>query len=138
MLAQLTLIKRAGTEQAWLGTFSPASVNDIEPNPCCNCAVPSTELVHFGHKHADLTASPNRASICPFCEGKKKEQQFTTKYLHETGTRTPYLLFCREPHHSLHASTLRRAHHPPPPTPFFGVAKKTILNGKFPRKLCQS
>ena len=47
MLAQLALTKWAGMEPAWLGTFSPASVNDIEPNPCCNCAVPSTEPVHF-------------------------------------------------------------------------------------------
>ena len=34
-------------EPAQLGTFSPASVNDIEPNPCYNHAVPSTEPVHF-------------------------------------------------------------------------------------------
>ena len=39
MLAQLTLVKQAGTEPVQLGTFSPASVNDIEPNPCCNRAV---------------------------------------------------------------------------------------------------
>ena len=35
VLAQLVFIKRAGMEPAQLGTFSPASVNDIEPNPCC-------------------------------------------------------------------------------------------------------
>ena len=51
MLAQLTLIKRAGTEPAQLGTFSPASVNDIEPNQCCSHAMPSTELVCFSPKN---------------------------------------------------------------------------------------
>ena len=51
VLAQLTLIKRAGTEPAQLGTFSPAGVNDIESNPCCSRAVPSTELVHFSPKN---------------------------------------------------------------------------------------
>ena len=52
MLAQLALIKRAVTELARLGTFSPVSVNDTEPNPCCSRAVPSTELVRFSPKNA--------------------------------------------------------------------------------------
>ena len=52
VLAQLALIKRAGTEPALLCTFSPASVNNIEPNPCCNRAVPSTEPVRFSLQNA--------------------------------------------------------------------------------------
>ena len=41
--------------------------------------------------------------------------------------------------HSLYASALRETHHPPPLcTCFLGVAKKTILNGNFPRKFSQS
>ena len=70
--------------------------------------------------------------------GKKKEQWFTSRYLHETGTRrgwdpVPAVLpgATQQP-----PSTSRRAHHPPPSTPIH--PKKPILNGKFPRKLRQS
>ena len=42
---------------------------------------------HSAFTHAGLTASPNPARNCPFCEGKKKEQRVTSRYLHETGTR---------------------------------------------------
>ena len=52
VLAQLAFIKRSGMEPAWFGTFSPASVNNIEPNPCCSCAVPNTEQMRFSPKNA--------------------------------------------------------------------------------------
>ena len=98
----------------------------------------------LGLKHAGLTASLNPARICPFCEGKMKEQLFTSRYLHETGTRggwgphpVPAVLPGATPH-GLNASALRRAHHLPPSAPFFWLCQKPILNGKFPRKLRQS
>ena len=80
VLAQLALIKWAGTEPARLGTFSPASVNDIEPNPCCNRAVPSTEPVRFSPQNAwqqyhDCVAAFRVFLYLPvhfFCRQKKR------------------------------------------------------------------
>ena len=97
----------------------------------------------LGLKHAGLIASPNPARICPFCEGKKKEQQFTSRYLHETGTSRylhetgikegwdPVPAFCWEPQQSLHASASQRAHYPP----LLPVAKKPILKWKFSKEV---
>ena len=72
-----------------------------------------------------------------FYEGKKKEQRFTSRYPHKTGTRKagdPYLLFCQKPQHSLHDSALRRAHHPPHP-PKFWLCQKTYLKWEFPQEV---
>ena len=79
------------------------------------------------HKHAGLATSPNPARICPFCEGKRKSSDSLAGiYMKQApgGLGTLYLLFCQEPHHSLHASASWRAHHPPPSILFFGYAKK--------------
>ena len=78
----------------------------------------------------------------PLLWGKKKEQRFTSRYLHETDIRglgTLYLLFFQEPQYSLHASASQKAHHFSALLPnFFCYAKKTYLNGNFPKKLRQS
>ena len=96
----------------------------------------------LGLKHAGLTASPNPARICPFCEGKKKEQRFTSRYLHETGTRRGW-----GPRTCCFAGSHTTASMPPlcggpnthpHPLHFLATPKKPFLNGKFPRKLRQS
>ena len=46
-----------------------------------------------------------------------------------------HLLFCRETHHSLHASALWRAHHLPPSTPFFRLCQKTYLKWEIPQEV---
>ena len=49
---------------------------------------------------------------------------------------TLYLLFCQEPQHSLHASTLQKAHHSPLPPYFLGLRqKKTYLKWEFPQEV---
>ena len=50
-LAVLTVMKQPGTEPARPSTFSPASVKNIEPIPCCSWAMPSTKLVRFSPKN---------------------------------------------------------------------------------------
>ena len=89
-----------------------------------------------------LAASPNRGRICLFCEGKKKEQRLTSRYLHETGTRGgwgPHTCCFAGSHTTasmplLCGGSTTHAH----PPHFFGYTKKPILNGNFPRKLRQS
>ena len=90
-------------------------------------------------KHAGLTASPNLARICPFCEGKRKEQQFTSRYLHETGTREagdpiPAVF----PGATTQPPCLRFAEGPPPTLSalFFGMhSQKTYLKWEFSREV---
>ena len=61
------------------------------------CLARMLETTPTRFRARSLPASPNPARICPFWEGKKKEQRFTSRYLHEAGTRgglgTPYPLF---------------------------------------------
>ena len=76
----------------------------------------------IGHKHAGLTASPNLAKIFPFCEGKKSSDSLAGICMKQApkGLGIPYL-------HSLYASALRRAHHPPHLPHFWVMPKKTYL-----------
>ena len=73
---------------------------------------------------------------CPFCEEKRQSSDSLAGICMKQepgGPGTPYLLFCREPHHSLCF-----AEGPPPATPIRPIFGYAILNEKFPRKLCQS
>ena len=111
------------------------------------------------YKHVVLAASPNPARICPFCKRKRKSSgSLAGICMKQTtgGLRTPYLLFCREPQNSPHASASWRAYHPLP-LPYFlampqNISEKIlqkpiwktftqfpgkIPNGSFSRKLCK-
>ena len=95
----------------------------------------------LSYKHAVLAAFPNPARICTFCVRRKSSDLLADICMKQApggGLRTMYLLFCREPQYSLHASALRRTHHSPLPPYFFWLWQKNILNGNFPRKLHQS
>ena len=77
----------------------------------------------------------------PLLWGEKKEQQFTSKHLHETGTRGGW-----GPRTCCFVGSHNTASMPPlcgkptthPLRPIFWLCKKPILNGNFPRKLHQS
>ena len=55
---------------------------------------------------------------------------------HQGGLRTPYLLFCRELQQQVrgHGGPTTHPLHPI----FWGTPIKTIINGNFPRRFCQS
>ena len=93
----------------------------------------------LGHKHAGLATSPNPAGICPFCEGKKKEQRFTSRHLHETGTRGdqgPHTCCFAGSHTAASMPLLRGGPTTHPHLPhFLATPKKPYLKWKIPQEV---